>query len=71
MLPESLKNILNSYNCDVADWEHVLFVLQNNKFPEDIIIDRKIENDVVSGKVLLITGHGKYKIQPFSRKIAV
>jgi hypothetical protein len=70
-LPESLKNILNSYNCDVADWEHVLFVLQNNKFPEDIIIDRKIENDVVSGKVLLITGHGKYKIQPFSRKIAV
>ena len=71
MLPESLKNILNSYSCGVADWEHVLFVLQNSKFPEDIIIDRKTENDVVSGKILSISGHGKYKIQPFFFLFAV
>tara|TARA_R110000851_G_scaffold107051_1_gene227013 strand:+ start:3946 stop:4404 length:459 start_codon:yes stop_codon:yes gene_type:complete len=71
MLPDSLKNILTSYNCGVPDWEHVLFVLQNEKFPESIIIDRNIENDIVSGKLLLISGHGKYNIQPFSRKIAI
>ena len=26
MLPDSLKNILVSYNCDVATWEQTLFV---------------------------------------------
>lgn len=71
MLPDSLRNILVSYKCDVADWEHVLFVLQNNKFPENIIIDRKSENNIISGKCLLMESHGKYKIQPFSRTDAV
>lgn len=71
MLPESLKNILTSYNCNIATWEHVLFVLQNDKFPENIIIHREIDSEIISGKALIITNHGKYQIQPFSRKTSV
>jgi D-ribose pyranose/furanose isomerase RbsD len=71
MLPESLKNILLSYKCDIATWEHVLFILQNNKFPENIIINRDMEDNIVSGKLLSMINHGEYKIQPFSRKVAV
>ena len=71
MLPDSLRNILISYKCDVATWEHVLFVLQNSKFPENIIINRDIEGDLVSGKMLKMESHGNYQIIPFSRKVAV
>ena len=71
MLPESLRNILVSYKCDISNWEHVLFVLQNSKFPENIIIDRKTEGDIMSGKILEMIDHGKYSIKPFSRNIAV
>jgi hypothetical protein len=71
MLPESLRNILISYNCNIATWEHVLFILQNNKFPENIIINREIEDDLISGKILTMSSHGNYQIIPFSRKVAV
>jgi len=71
MLPDSLKNILISYKCDIATWEHVLFVLQNNNYPENIIINREVEGDIVSGKMLKMASQGNYQIIPFSRKVAV
>ena len=71
MLPDSLKNVLTSYKCDVATWEHVLFVLQNEKYPENVVIHRDFEGDLISGKVLEMTGPGKYKIIPFSRKVSI
>ena len=71
MLPESIKNVLISYKCDISCWENVLFVFQNEKFPSDIVVDRKLEDDIVSGKILSITNYGQYTIKPFSRKISI
>ena len=71
MLPDSLKNILISYDCDVATWEHVLFVLQNSKFPSNIVISRDEENGIVSGKILEMATHGSYTIKPFSGRIEI
>ena len=71
MLPDSLKNILITYSCDVATWENVLFVLQHSKFPSNIILDKKEEEGVVSGKLLEMTGHGKYLIRPYSGRVEV
>ena len=69
MIPESLSRMLETYGCDVATWENVLFVLQNNKFPSSIILDRKEENGIISGKALDMNGYGKYSIRPYSGKI--
>ena len=69
MLPDSLKNILVSYDCDVATWENVLFVLQNAKFPCNIVLDKKEEEGIVSGKMLEIVKHGSYNIKPYSGRI--
>ena len=71
MLPSSLKNMLISYGCDVATWENVLFVLQNSKFPCNIILDKKEENGLISGKLLEMADHGKYVIKPYSSRVEI
>ena len=69
MLPESVKNILISYNCDVATWEYTLFVLQNAKFPRNIVLTKQEENGVISGKLLNLKSHGSYSISPYSSRV--
>jgi hypothetical protein len=69
MLPESLKNILVSYDCDTATWENVLFVLQNANFPCNIVLDKKEEDGIISGKMLEIVKHGNYNIKPYSGRV--
>jgi hypothetical protein len=71
MLPESLKNILISYNCDVATWEHVLFVLQNSKFPSNIVVSRTEESGITTGKLLTMQSHGSYQIKPYSTRTEI
>ena len=71
MLPDSLKNILITYGCDIATWENVLFVLQHGKFPSNIILDKKEEDGIVSGKLLEMESHGKYLIRPYSGRVEI
>ena len=69
MMPDSLTRVLISYNCDVATWENVLFVLQNNKFPSNIIIDRKEEDGIISGKILEMKNYSSYSVKPYSGRL--
>ena len=71
MLPESLSNVLSSYDCDIPTWEHVLFTVQNNKYPTKIILNRETEGNITSGKVLQMDSIGKYRIEPYSMSMAV
>ncbi len=69
MMPDSLNRMLSTYNCDIATWENVLFVLQHNKFPSSIVLDRNEENGVVSGKILDMKNYAVYSIRPYSGKV--
>lgn len=69
MMPDSLSRVLVSYNCDVATWEQVLFVLQNNKFPSNITVDRKEEDGIISGKILEMKNYNSYSVKPYSGKV--
>ena len=71
MIPDSLSSVLVSYDCDIPIWEHVLFVLQNGNYPEKIVLNRNVDNDIVSGKILNINGPNRYQIQPYSMRVAV
>ena len=67
-LPSSLYDLLNSYNCEIHDWEHVLHIFQNNLwYTEDcfIILSRDTDEDSISGKLLRITGAGAFRIEPY------
>ena len=71
MIPGSLKNILENYDCDIPTWEQVLHVIQNEDYPIDIILTRLEEEDIVSGKLLSIEKANKYQIKPYSMKILI
>lgn len=69
MLPGGIVQILETYDCEVCDWEHALFILQNEKWGEYIIVSRE-ETDLgdISGKLLNINGPGQYRLEPFFSK---
>ena len=68
LLPKSVCNILESYDCDTPTYEQTLFVLQNEKYDTHIILQRKEENFNISGKLLKIHKRGKYTIEPYAYK---
>ena len=71
MIPSSLCQVLESYSCDISVWEHVLFVIHNEKYPEKIVLSRNVDEDIVSGKLLLIETTNKFEIRPYSMRTSV
>lgn len=66
MLPESITNILESYDCEIATWEHCLFIVQNKKWGEHVVLTRKNEDQQIHGKILKFNGPGQYQIEPYA-----
>ena len=71
MVPISLKNILDNYDCDISTWEHAQFILQNSKYPSELILTRTEESGIVSGKILVFEEAGKFQIKPYSMKLII
>ena len=66
MLPSSINSVLENYNRSIEDYEHALFILQNKKWGDWIVVNREEEDGTVSGKILKISGPGQYRIEPFT-----
>jgi len=69
MLPAGVKQMLEAYACEVSDWEHALYILQNEKWDEFIIVHRE-ETEIgdLTGKILKFLDSGKYRLEPFLQK---
>jgi hypothetical protein len=65
-LPTELNNILTTYQCDIAIWEHIQFIFSNKKWGEHVILTRETEDGVTNGKRLVIAGQKKFKIEPIT-----
>jgi hypothetical protein len=63
-LPQTVVDILKSYECDVATWEQVDFCISNQKWGTRIILTREREGDKIMGKLLNI-GESKHRIEPY------
>ncbi len=69
MLPAGVKQILETYGCEVPDWEHALYILQNEKWDDFIIVNREeTEGGDLTGKILKFIGPGNYRLEPFLQK---
>tara|TARA_Y100000287_G_C14147441_1_gene317891 strand:- start:171 stop:629 length:459 start_codon:yes stop_codon:yes gene_type:complete len=71
MLPESIVNILESYDCEVYNWEHALFITQNKLWDSNIILTRKEENGEAYGKILKFKGPSNYSIEPYNQRLLI
>jgi hypothetical protein len=61
-LDSKISNILSNSNCDIATWEHVLDVIEEERWGENIILNRNIIDSQQNVKVLNIFENLKIKL---------
>lgn len=66
MFPETVLNILKSYEKELPDYEHVKFMMDENKAGDFIILSQEFNDGRRTGKVLKYKGKNKFEIEPFS-----
>ena len=59
MIPTDIYDIMEAYNCDIPDFEHALFILQNKKYEEKVLLTKEVLEEEVIGKVLTFNSEGK------------
>ena len=64
-IPSDVKDVLDSYDCSLATWEHVEFVLEHKKWGSSVIISRDYIDEKIEGKQLVFEREGKIKMKPF------
>ena len=67
MLDDKLVKLLEKTNSDISTWEHVLDVVEEERWGENIIIKREIIDDKEHVKVLTFSATNKFKL--FSNSI--
>ena len=71
MIPEGVSNVLTSYKCDLATWQHVQFILDNSLYESHVVLTKEFINDEITGKLFRFVSKGKYKIESFSHKDSI
>ena len=61
-LDSKISNLLSVNNCDYATWEHVIDIIDDERWNESIVIKREIVNDKLHVKVLKILAENKIRI---------
>ena len=65
MLPQQVKELLESYDCDLATWEQTLFILNEKKWGSFVVLDRTATDEGSDGKILRFKNENRYLIEPF------
>ena len=65
-IPSGVVGILETYNSELPDYEHVKFMIENN-INDFIVLSSEFNDDRKSGKILKHKGNGRFEIEPFSR----
>jgi len=67
-LPERISEILDSHKCDVATWEQVDDIFENNIWNESVVISRQMVSGATQLKRLLIKNRNSFKIETHLRQ---
>ena len=70
-LPEKLSNILEHNKTSLYNWEHVKFIVENEYWDDEVILNSEISNNVCYGKKLIIKGINEFTIETFSETYLV
>lgn len=64
-LNPDIRQVLESYSCDIATYENVQFIVATEKVGEFVILDSEVSEGYRSGKILKYSGRGKFSVEPF------
>lgn len=62
-LPDKISKFLIDHDCDVSTLEHVLDVIDNKQWNENIVLSRDIIKEEIHVKILQIIDEDKFKIK--------
>ena len=64
-IPSDVIGVLESYDCDLATYQHALWIIENRAWGSKIIIDKNDSEDRIEGKFLIFNDYQKYRIETF------
>ena len=70
-LPESLFELLNSYQREVYDFEYSRFIIDNKLWDSSIVLTKEHEDDKIEGKIVKFLSHDKFRVESFSHREVV
>lgn len=65
-LSKDICDLLEKNNCDVSTWEHVQFLIENQKWGEHVVLSSEKTSTGKEGKILRILGNSLFRVQPFT-----
>lgn len=65
-LPQNIVSILEKHDVDLPTWESMLFLCENKKFGEFIVLSSESVDGLKQGKILTLLGDSLVKIDIFS-----
>ncbi len=65
MIPNDIVSVLESYDCDLPEYEHVLHILRHKLFDEHVVLTKDLLEDEVVGKKLSFSNVGIASIESF------
>ena len=63
-----VRNILETYNADIATWEYAQFILHNELWGTHLVLTKDMIDEDTQGKILVFSGSNKFNIETFLRK---
>jgi len=66
MLPESVVSVLETYEKTLPDYEHINFMINENKTEDFLVLTSEISDDKKVGKILRYKGDNRFIIEPYS-----
>ena len=65
-IPESVFEILESYNKEIPDYEHAQFILENGLWEDYIVLTREEIDDYVQGKLVRFVSNEKFRVESYT-----
>jgi hypothetical protein len=66
-LNSDVKELLETYDCDIATWEMVKFVIENEQWGKTVVITQDTIDETIQGKALVVVSKDSFKIENFMR----
>jgi len=71
MISSDVAQVLESYSCSLASYEHVHFIISNKRWGEFIVLTRDFINDEQQGKLLRFLAGNKIIIESFAQNFTL
>jgi len=63
MLPERLSNTLMKIETDISNWEHIIDIIEEERWDENVVLRRDIIDERQHVKIIQILSEDRFKMQ--------